>query len=93
MCISMSTETSFSSIHQSTSPHATTVKSSLNSLMTSSDGTTMETPKSSTRSASPDATTVESSSNSFMTPSDGTIETLITSGNSLLQSFNSSVIL
>ena len=90
----MSTETSFSSIHQSTSPHAATVKSSLNSFMTSSDGTTMETPKSSTQSASPDATTVESSSNSFMTPSDGTtIETLITSGNSLLQSSNSSVIL
>ena len=49
---------------------------------------------SSTQSSSPHATTVESSSNSFMTSSDGTtIETLIRSGNSLLQSCNSSIIL
>ena len=36
----MSTETSFSST-QSASSHATTVESSLNSFMTSTDGTTM----------------------------------------------------
>ena len=59
-CIFMSTESSFSST-QSDSPHATTVESSLNSFLTSTDGTTME--------------------------------TLITSGNSLLQSCNSSIIL
>ena len=80
MYIFMSTETSFSTI-QFASPDATTVESSLNSFMTSSDGKTMKTSRLSTQSASPDATTVESSLNSFMTSSDGTTMETHRSGN------------